>query len=290
MCGLIFETALLLCGLWAIATGKIPAIVFGKKYKIEGMGARLIGAILVLPLPLSIAVGVALILLVGEDDATGYVNATALLILLIALLAAWVIGRAGRQPAQPASAPTQMSTAGADFTPRMPTVEPLPNGLVEFARGMAANTDQRELVIITPGRNVITSGALPPLNTLHPTLIADLEAIAPSDRPWQIVAIGLTERDLFEANAYQAVPFLSILEGLVQLGHAVILFEGHPSALLSVCRDADLLIVDGQMTPFLQSDWQETALTVLRQPNIIKVNRQGTEILGLQKWNPALAA
>ena len=98
MCGFIFGTILLLCGLWAVVTGKLPAVLFGKAYNIAGLGARLIGAILMVPLPLSILAGAILILTFGEQEGADYINLAAVLILVITLMSAWVVSRFVRQP------------------------------------------------------------------------------------------------------------------------------------------------------------------------------------------------
>lgn len=159
-----------------------------------------------------------------------------------------------------------------DFSPRMPEVEPLPDGFVEFAWGMAENTARGELVIITPGRNIITSGELPPKDRLTSQQLDYLSQIAPLNQSWRIVAIGLTDLETFQIDAYQAVPILGVLEALVQIGHRVLLFEGHASALTSLCRSADLLIVEAGMLPYMHSDWERVARSELRKPNVLRIN------------------
>jgi len=62
----------------------------------------------------------------------------------------------------------------------------------------------------------------------------------------------------------RAIPFLGMLLGLAYLGHAVWVFEGHPSALAAGCRDADFLIVDSAMLACLAPDWQHLARSVMR--------------------------
>lgn len=163
-----------------------------------------------------------------------------------------------------------------DFTPRMPEVEPLDESLVQYARQVAANPAERRLVTLTPGRLVASTDPLPPPGeTMPPQAIAELMAIAPPQPPQQIVAIGMTEFKAYSANPQQAIPFIGYLYGLAQLGHAVILFEGHPSAFALLCRDSDLLIVDEAMVPFLQADWLEVAGAVMHQIHILIFERSG---------------
>ena len=63
-------------------------------------------------------------------------------------------------------------------------------------------------------------------------------------------------------------PFLGLLLGLAYIGHSVWIFEGHPSALAAGCRNADVLIVDGDMVPHLQEDWTAVASSVMRHREI----------------------
>ena len=48
---LYVEILMLITGVWAIATGKIPSLLFGgPQYKLEGRSARLLGVLLLLPI------------------------------------------------------------------------------------------------------------------------------------------------------------------------------------------------------------------------------------------------
>jgi len=171
-----------------------------------------------------------------------------------------------------------------DFSPRMPEVDSdlLTEEVIIFAQDMAENQSERHLVIITPGRMIKTSDTLPARETLAPEFVSRLETIAPSNKPWNIIAIGMTEFRAFNASPNNSVPFLDLLHGFVQIGHAVILFEGHPSGFTQMCRNRDLIVVDSEMIPFLQSDWLETAKSTMRNPNILKVNRKGMRVQGTQ--------
>jgi tetratricopeptide (TPR) repeat protein len=172
-----------------------------------------------------------------------------------------------------------------DFSPRMPKVDPGPlrNEVLRFAQNMAADQNKRQLIIVLPGRNIKTSNTLPARETLLPEFVSMLEEIAPSSKQWNIIAIGMTELRAFNVSPLNCVPFLDLLHGLVQIGHAVILFEGHSSVFAQMCQNRDLLIVDSEMIPFLLSDWLEIARSTMRKPNILKVNRKGMTVLGTQK-------
>jgi Flp pilus assembly protein TadD len=172
-----------------------------------------------------------------------------------------------------------------DFSPRMPEVDAdlLTEEVLNLAQSMATDQDKRQLIIITPGRLIRTSDVLPPRETLSSEFVSMLEGVAPSGKQWNIIAIGMTEFRAFNASPNTSVPFLELLHGFVQIGHAVILFEGHPSGLMQMCPNRDLLVVDSEMIPFLQSDWLEIARSTMRKPNILKVNRKGTTVLGTQK-------
>jgi hypothetical protein len=63
-------------------------------------------------------------------------------------------------------------------------------------------------------------------------------------------------------------PFFGILLGSACIGHAVWVFEGHASALAAGRREADVLIVDGGMVPYLTKDWARLAGSVMRHREI----------------------
>jgi len=171
-----------------------------------------------------------------------------------------------------------------DFSPRMPAVDSdmLTEELLIIAQDMAEIQSKRHLVIITPGRLIKTSDTLPVRETLASEFVSMLESIAPSNKRWNIIAVGMTEFRAFNASPNNSVPFLYLLHGFVQIGHAVILFEGHPTGFTQMCRNRDLLVVDSEMIPFLQSDWIEAAKSTMRTPNILKVNRKGMTVQGTQ--------
>jgi hypothetical protein len=94
MCLLIIQGVMLVSGLWAAVTGKLPAIVLGTKYSIEGPAARIVGIILALPLPLTFMLGlIVAIASGGADQYGGLVTLTGIVSMIVALIAARIISR-----------------------------------------------------------------------------------------------------------------------------------------------------------------------------------------------------
>ena len=93
----IIEIILLICGVAALITGRLPQLVFGKKYRVEGPGARVIGAILVAPFPLALMAGIVLGATMGQDG-TVIAAIIELVLVLLAFLAAALISRRIRKP------------------------------------------------------------------------------------------------------------------------------------------------------------------------------------------------
>ena len=149
---------------------------------------------------------------------------------------------------------------------------------MQYARDLAFDPINRRLIMITPNREIKTSINLPPKDTLPQEFIAHLESLAPSTEQWLIVAIGMTDYAAISEDPYQCVPFLGTLEGFVQLGHAVILFEGHTNALADICENADMLMIDSRMMRFMKKGWLPVVLSVMRNDYIIRVNFDGNQI------------
>ena len=174
-----------------------------------------------------------------------------------------------------------------DFTPRMPEVDVPPDLEARFAtaRRIASGDEpagagelapgQRRLVIVTPGRMFMLQRCPLP-GSMGLDAVAAIEKIAPASTPQRIAVIAFTELRALRANLGKAIPFAGYLLGLAYVGHHVVIFEGHPSALREGCRDADLLIVDGAMIPTLQPDWLTVAWSVMRAPHAVVFGRDGT--------------
>jgi hypothetical protein len=80
--------------------------------------------------------------------------------------------------------------------------------------------------------------------------------------------IAYTELQAVTNQISKAIPFVGMLLGFAYIGHPVWIFEGHPSALAAGCREADLLLVDGGMLPYLTDNWVEIAASGMRNKEI----------------------
>jgi|SRR5579859_2079288 len=173
-----------------------------------------------------------------------------------------------------------------DFTPRMPpNVEAVADMATLFAQARKAVVggieplpdappDQRYVVIITPGR-MLMQQPCPMAGSLPPDMIAGLEQIVPSKPSLNITVIGLNDVPALLSNISQTIPFFGYLLGLCYVGHNVLVFEGHPDAYEAGVADADLVIADDGMLPFLQLNWAEVALNSPRAPRVLVFTRDG---------------
>ncbi len=175
----------------------------------------------------------------------------------------------------------------ADAAVGMPEVDVPPDAEERFAEAWRmASADaptppghtvrgQRHIVIVTPGR-MLMSQPCPRPGSMKAEALGPIEAIAPSTTRLRIAVIAFTQLDRLLKNVADAIPFAGYLWGLGYVGHTVVVFEGHPSALKAGCRDADMLIVDEAMVPHLQRDWASVAWGVMRAPQILIFGRHGT--------------
>ena len=147
----------------------------------------------------------------------------------------------------------------------MPEVDQVPDIEAVFAK--ARRDAVHQVVIITPGR-MLMSRPCPPPGSMPPDKVTSFEQMMPSKVKRHVAAIAFTELRALTRDASKAIPFLGLLLGLAYIGHAVWVFEGHPSALPAGCRDADVLIADGAMVPALQKDWVSVASGVMKRPEV----------------------
>lgn len=164
------------------------------------------------------------------------------------------------------------------FTPHMPEVDVHPpretNEIFDLARRSAVeggeptpSGPQRHISIVTPGRMVVSFPSPAP-GSMPPQGIAQIEHLLPSRPRRKIAVIGYTETGAIVEDIARAIPFLGYLRGFAYVGHAVWVFEGHHTALAAGCHEADLLLVDGGMLPYLEPNWREIAAVVMASAEI----------------------
>lgn len=172
-------------------------------------------------------------------------------------------------------------TQAAIFTVHMPDVDVRGDIEAVFNQARAAAEQaepdedgllRRQVIIITPGRLLI-SKQCPILNEIKKTEVDRLAQLIPSHPVRRIAVIAYTLLDALKVDIRQAIPFFDYLLGFGMLGHCVWVFEGHQSALTAGCRDADVLLVDDAMLPYLHPDWRMTALRTMRGSEIRLIAR-----------------
>ncbi len=176
---------------------------------------------------------------------------------------------------------------------RMPDVVLAANigEIFEKIRQLASGEkNQGGVVILRPNRTYLT---VPPMQE-SPELkkFADgLGRLIPPGVQRNVAVISNTDfganstPSVAEVNA--AIPFFGLLMGLAYLGHAVWIFEGHPSALQAGCWNADALLVDSAMLPLLPNGWQQTAREAMRSPNILVHDRATFQLKVVSKLGAA---
>src|SRR5438128_6920797 len=155
---------------------------------------------------------------------------------------------------------------------RMPEVDELPDigALFDTARQAARGEGEqppgahgRHVIIVTPGR-MLKFQPCPPPGSMADASVQNVERTMPSTVKRNVAAIAYTELEALQKDAARAIPFLGFFLGFAYIGHAVWVFEGHPSALAAGCREADVLLVDSATLPHLQTDWAAVASRAMR--------------------------
>lgn len=145
----------------------------------------------------------------------------------------------------------------------------------------------RYVAVITPGRII----SLAP--SFHPTAIpakelASLKSLLPSETPLQITAISYTKLEVFEKDKTwtKCIPFFGYLLAFASLGHNVVVFEGHPSALESGVRNSDVLIIDSGMLPFMGDNWADVVFKSMNpNPRVFIHDRKNYQLIPVVKKN-----
>lgn len=181
----------------------------------------------------------------------------------------------------------QRSVGSADAAercrPRMPEVDRLAPERLESVFHLAfTQPSSSGVVIVTSGR--LQAEMALPQNASLPSDLAESGKKLASDlfgaaRNLHVLVISYAPTDALTADESvmrlaECIPFLGILLALGSAGHRIVVFEGHPSALPIAARDADVLLVDDGMAPFLQSDWQAVARKAMKPEARILVHRR----------------
>jgi hypothetical protein len=181
--------------------------------------------------------------------------------------------------------------ADPQVAPRMPEVDESADiaqlfkqqrlSISQYLANTPAPTGTRLCIIgiVPPNRELEHSLVMMPLPDPAP---AGFEARAkqalPGARHLNITAISYTGEKR-SPDDQRKLPFLSAVMQFGYMGHRAVIFEGHPSGLAASLREADVLIVDSGMLPFLQSDWFEVAQSAFRGKGRVRVfDRQTTEL------------
>lgn len=139
---------------------------------------------------------------------------------------------------------------------------------------LGLGTPERQVSLITPGR-MIAQIPCPKQGSMNKDAVKSTEAILPAKPQKEVVAIAYTElKALMNGSVIDAqtvsnvIPFLGFLLGFSYIGHNVVIFEGHSSALAIGLKGADMVLVDELMAPHLRKDFVDIAYKVMRTPLI----------------------
>jgi hypothetical protein len=182
------------------------------------------------------------------------------------------------------------------FAPYMPEVDiPVNTELFVKARTDIANAGAKErlapgqhcLGILTPGRLLMIVNAPMP-GSVPDQFVAQVKALLPSDRPLNITAVGFTALDPLMKDKAKCIPMLGQLLGFAYVGHNVLVFEGHASALEHALKGCDVLWIDSAMLPFLEQGWIDVAHRMMAPPpRILVADRKTGQVLPAVKSNDA---
>lgn len=181
------------------------------------------------------------------------------------------------------------------FAPYMPEVDiPVNAGVFAKARTDIANAGAKErlapgqhcLGILTPGRLLMIVNAPMP-GSVPDQFVAQVKALLASDKPLNITAIGFTALEPLMKDKAKCIPMLGQLLGFAYVGHNVLVFEGHTSALELGLQDCDVLWIDSAMLPFLEDGWIHVADRMMVPPRILVCDRKNGQVRPVVKSNDA---
>jgi hypothetical protein len=146
---------------------------------------------------------------------------------------------------------------------------------------------QRHVAVITPGR-MISLAPAPLPNTKSEKELAPVKSVLPSEKPLQITAISYTKLQAYmeDKTKTKCIPFFGFMLAFAYLGHNVIVFEGHPSALEFGVKNSDVLFIDSGMLPFLVENWAEVVFKSMKPNSKIFIHeRKNYQLIPVVKKN-----
>ena len=175
------------------------------------------------------------------------------------------------------------------YEPCMPEVDERPDieEIFDQARRAAAGEvapsgerSGRHVVLVTPGRMIMRQPCPAP-GSMPGSQVAPIERMISPQVKRNVAVIAYTELEAVMTDISRTIPFLGLLTGFAYVGHCVWIFEGHSSALAAGCRQADVLIVDGGMVPYLMEDWTVVVSKVMRKAEIYVHERRTFSLCGI---------
>jgi hypothetical protein len=139
---------------------------------------------------------------------------------------------------------------------------------------------KRGVATVTPGRLIVLDPC-PDRESVPEDELNSMGTMLPSKSPLNITAVSYTNIEALTTDMSKAIPFRGYLLAWATAGHNVIVFEGHPSAFESGVRDADVLLMDSGMLPFVQFNWVEAAQRVMRPEGKVFLHDRKTFTLSL---------
>jgi hypothetical protein len=162
----------------------------------------------------------------------------------------------------------------------------------QLAAGQHPDTGGPELDQVKQGVATVTPGRLimldpcPDRDTVPEDELNSMLTVLPSKSPLNISVVSYTNVEALMTDMTKAIPFRGYLLAWATAGHNVIVFEGNPSAFESGVRDADVLMMDSGMLPFVQFNWVEAAHRVMRPEGKIFLHDRKTFTLSLFEKKP----
>ena len=129
-----------------------------------------------------------------------------------------------------------------------------------------------QLVIVRPAGNFLLLPKLP-AGSVSSEMTAGPASLVPPDCCRNIAVIATVESEISSnptvTDIQRTIPFFGLLMAFSYLGHAVWVFDGKADSLAAGCRGADVLLIDSQVLPSMQSGWLTTTAAVMRNHNVL---------------------